>query len=268
MAENGENGENAPLAEGSRAGSAEALLAPERSRRGSNSYALKVAGLTTLACVLLASQAFMGYMVFDQRQQIHALQRNADRMNRQLQAPRVTPIKMPEPMNDFHLMDKLWDGDSAVPEPKAPVEEEKKQSVAASVGVDEMMSLMEENFALPTFNDTILGNLQSLKRQMNQSNWKSFESWMGNWILFEMAQYKALPPTAPPTKTKCQIQAEAESQRSLFRPVCDEQGRYRATQCWPVVGMCWCVDVHSGAAIAGTTTRGRYLECGKGRFGA
>ncbi|XP_054648489.1 H-2 class II histocompatibility antigen gamma chain-like isoform X2 [Dunckerocampus dactyliophorus] len=265
-----ENGENAPLAGGSRAGSADPLVGPERSRGGSNSRALKVAGLTTLACMLVASQVFVVYMVFDQRQQIHSLQKNADKMNRQLQAPQAAPIKMLEPMNRFHLMDVLLDAGSAAPEPKpkAPVKEE-KPSVQTSIGVEEMMSLMEENFELPNFNDTILGNLQSLKRQMNQSNWKSFESWMGNWILFEMAQDKSVPPNASAIKTKCQMQAEARGrQLSLFHPVCDEQGRYQATQCWHSVGMCWCVDVQSGVAITGTATRDRYLECGKDRFEA
>lgn len=52
--------------------------------RGSNSRALKIAGLTTLACLLLASQVFTAYMVFDQKQQIHNLQKNSERMGKQL----------------------------------------------------------------------------------------------------------------------------------------------------------------------------------------
>lgn len=52
--------------------------------RGSNSRALKIAILTTLACLLLASQVFTAYMVFDQKQQIHTLQRNSERMRKQL----------------------------------------------------------------------------------------------------------------------------------------------------------------------------------------
>lgn len=48
--------------------------------RGSNSRALKVAGLTTLACLLLASQVFTAYMVFGQKQQISQLQSKSDNM--------------------------------------------------------------------------------------------------------------------------------------------------------------------------------------------
>lgn len=54
------------------------------SLRGSNSRALKVAGLTTLACLLLASQVFTAYMVFGQNQQIKDLQSKNDNVKRQL----------------------------------------------------------------------------------------------------------------------------------------------------------------------------------------
>lgn len=52
--------------------------------RSSNSRALKVAGLTTLACLLLGSQVFTAYMVFGQRQQIRELQGNNQRISNQL----------------------------------------------------------------------------------------------------------------------------------------------------------------------------------------
>lgn len=54
------------------------------SLRSSNKRALTVAGLTTLACLLLASQVFTAYMVFNQKQQIHSLQKNSERMGKQL----------------------------------------------------------------------------------------------------------------------------------------------------------------------------------------
>lgn len=50
--------------------------------RGSNSRAFKVAGLTTLACLLLGSQVFTAYMVFGQRQQIQDLKGNNERMSK------------------------------------------------------------------------------------------------------------------------------------------------------------------------------------------
>ncbi|XP_061542143.1 CD74 molecule, major histocompatibility complex, class II invariant chain a [Phycodurus eques] len=182
-----EIGENAPL---ERAGSADNLIRVERSRRGSNSYALKVAGLTMLACLLLASQVFVAYMVFDQKQQIQILQKNSDNLNRQLHAAQVATIKMREPMNSFPRIHAFVDFDSVATE--APVKQEKKRD---SVGMDEMIGLMEENFEMPKFNDTILANLQSLKKQLNETEWKGFESWLRNWLIFHMSQQMPITAT-------------------------------------------------------------------------
>ena len=60
------------------------FLFPLTSIRSSNSRAFKVAGLTTLACLLLASQVFTAYMVFGQKQQINSLQRDSDKMAKRL----------------------------------------------------------------------------------------------------------------------------------------------------------------------------------------
>ncbi|XP_077388798.1 CD74 molecule, major histocompatibility complex, class II invariant chain a [Festucalex cinctus] len=186
-----EAGENARLA---RTGSAEPLVGGASSRRGSTGYAVKVAGLTTLACLLLASQVFVAFMVFDQRQQIQTLQKDSDKLTRQIHAAQVAPIKMREPLNHFPMMEALFDLDS--PATKAPVKQEEKNR--DYVGVDEMIGLMEENFKMPKFNDTMLANLKGLKQQLSHSNWKSFESWLRNWIMFQMAQENPATPKANP----------------------------------------------------------------------
>ncbi|KAM9832838.1 H-2 class II histocompatibility antigen gamma chain-like isoform X2 [Syngnathus typhle] len=243
-------GENTPM---QRTDSAEPLVGGARYRGRPTGYALKVASLTILACLLVASQVFVAIMVFSQKQQIHTLQKDFDGLSRQLHAAQVAPFKLRQPMNHFPQMQAFADLDSVAT--KAPVKEEKKME---SIGVDEMLGLMEENFEMPKFNDTVLGNLKSLKKQLNQSNWKSFESWLRNWIIFHMSQQKPPTPTGSSTKTKCQIRAEVKSsQLDPFRPVCDLKGRYEAIQCWHVIGVCWCVDVDSGAAIEGTFTKGR-----------
>ncbi|XP_077433924.1 H-2 class II histocompatibility antigen gamma chain-like [Vanacampus margaritifer] len=182
-----EAGENARL---ERTGSAEPLVGGARPRSGSSGYALKVAGLTTLACLLLASQVFVAFMVFDQRQQIQTLQKDSDKLTKQLHAPQVVPIKMHEPMNRFPVMHALFDLESRATE--APVKQEEKNR--DYVGVDEMIGLMEENVEMPKFNDTLLANLKGLKQQLSPSNWKSFESWLRNWIMFHMSQENPATP--------------------------------------------------------------------------
>uniref|UniRef100_A0AAQ6IN15 Thyroglobulin type-1 domain-containing protein n=1 Tax=Anabas testudineus TaxID=64144 RepID=A0AAQ6IN15_ANATE len=283
--------EDAPLARGSVAGSEEALVMPVAPRGGSNSRALKVAGLTTLAVMLLASQVFTAYVVFNQKQQIHTLQKNSERMDKQLtrSSQAVAPMRMHMPMNSLPLLaDFTSDEDSK--KSKTPltklqdtavvsVEKQLKDlmevcctqrtvcpHVADAVCVANLWSYLEQDFELPHFNETFLANLKSLKQQINESEWKSFESWMRYWLIFQMAQQKPVTPTSEPVyevKTKCQLEATAGYRKiGSYKPQCDEQGRYLPMQCWSATGYCWCVD-QDGKVIEGTEMRGR-PDCQRG----
>nr|QIM55159.1 H-2 class II histocompatibility antigen gamma chain [Lateolabrax japonicus] len=256
--------DDAPMARGSLAGSEDALILPGAARGGSNSRAFKVAGLTTLACLLLASQVFTAYMVFNQKQQIHSLQKNSERLGKQLtrSSQAVAPMRMQMPMNSLPmLMDFTSDDDSKTT--KTPLT--KLQDTVISVE-KQLKDLMQDS-QLPQFNETFLANLHSLKQQMNESEWKSFESWMRYWLIFQMAQQKPTPPVAEPAstiRTKCQVEAAPGiSKIGSYKPQCDEQGRYKPMQCWHATGYCWCVD-QTGTPIPGTTMRGRPVCQGRG----
>ncbi|XP_047441670.1 CD74 molecule, major histocompatibility complex, class II invariant chain a [Mugil cephalus] len=250
--------EEVPRARGSLTGSEQALLGPTI-RGGSNSRALKIAGLTTLACLLLASQVFTAYMVFNQKQQIHTLQKNSERMSKQVTRSSQgagAPMRMAMPMKTLPLlMDFNPDEDS-----KKPTEE------TAVVSVEKQLMELMQDSSMPHFNETFLDNLQSLKQQINESDWKKFESWMRYWLIFQLAQQKPpAPPTqsAPLIKTKCQMEAApGGSKIGSYKPQCDEQGRYKPMQCWHATGFCWCVD-ESGNPIEGTSIRGR-PDCHRG----
>ncbi|KAI3351788.1 hypothetical protein L3Q82_020631, partial [Scortum barcoo] len=300
--------EDAPLARGSLAGSEEALVLPAGPRGSSNSRAFKIAGLTTLACLLLASQVFTAYMVFNQKQQIHTLQKNTERMGKQLSRPAkgkrrhssrndqrekgkgpssqlmsnslcqtggrerrnveaeggtVAPMRMHMPMNSLPLlMDFTADVDAKTP--KTPMT---KLQDTAVVSVEKQLKELMQDAQLPQFNETFMANLQSLKQQINESDWKTFETWMRYWLIFQMAQEKPVPPTANPAsliKTKCQVEASGFSKIGAYLPQCDEQGNYKPMQCWHATGYCWCVD-EDGKTIDGTTMRGR-PDCQRGLF--
>lgn len=262
-----EPSENDSLARGSLAGSEEVLVVPGEPRRGSNSRAFKVAGLTTLACLLLASQVFTAYMVFNQKQQIHTIQKSNEKLGKQLTRSSQAPMRMALPSRNMMLMDVALDED--LEKPKTPMT---KLQNTAVVSVEKQLTDLMQDFELPHFNETFLANLQSLKKQMNESEWKSLESWMRNWLIFQMAQQTPPPPkaasTAPPTassvKTKCQLEATpGGSKIGDYRAQCDEQGNYMPMQCWHSTGFCWCVD-ESGTAIEGTSMRGR-PDCQRGR---
>uniref|UniRef100_A0A3Q3L9S2 CD74 molecule, major histocompatibility complex, class II invariant chain a n=1 Tax=Mastacembelus armatus TaxID=205130 RepID=A0A3Q3L9S2_9TELE len=235
------------------------------SLRGSNSRALKVAGLVTLACLLLASQVFTAYMVFNQKQQIHTLQKNSDRMSKQLtrSSKAVAPVRMAMPMNSLPLlMDFTSDEDSK--SSKTPLTKLQDNAVVSVEG--QLKDLMKE-FQLPEFNETFSANVQRLKQQLNDTEWISFETWMRYWLIFQMAQEKPATPTpqtATMIKTKCQLEAAPGSSKvGTYKPQCDEQGRYLPMQCWHATGFCWCVDEY-GKVIEGTQMRG-HPDCQRGR---
>ncbi|XP_003970400.1 CD74 molecule, major histocompatibility complex, class II invariant chain a isoform X2 [Takifugu rubripes] len=244
---------DAPLARGSVAGSEDALILRTRPEGGSNRRALKVAGLTTLACLLLGSQVFTAYMVFGQNQQIKALQSKNENMNRQLTRSNQAPVRVQMPMKSLPMM-RAYDPDSD-PKPVAPKAVEKKTVVSVETQVKDLL----QDFKLPLFNSTFIPNLLALKQQMNETVWEEFESWMQFWLIFQMAQEKAplLTATTAPAKTKCQEEAAAAPHKlGAHKPQCDEQGQYKPIQCWHAVGFCWCVD-STGAPIQGTAVRGR-----------
>ncbi|XP_042349653.1 CD74 molecule, major histocompatibility complex, class II invariant chain a [Plectropomus leopardus] len=243
--------EEAPLATGSLAGSEEVLVPPATTRGGSNSRAFKIAGLTTLACLLLASQVFTAYMVFNQKQQIHSLQRNSEKLGKQLtrSSHAAAPMRMQMPMSSLPLMmDFTADTDTKTPLTKV------KETV---VSVETQLKDLMQDSQLPQFNETFLANLLSMKQHVNESDWKSFESWMRYWLIFQMAQQKPAPPTTSAPLTKCQTEAQTGfSKIGDYKPQCDEQGRYKPRQCWHSTGYCWCVD-EFGTLIEGTRIRGR-----------
>uniref|UniRef100_H3D9Q2 CD74 molecule, major histocompatibility complex, class II invariant chain a n=1 Tax=Tetraodon nigroviridis TaxID=99883 RepID=H3D9Q2_TETNG len=245
--------EDAPLARGSVAGSEEGLILRARPAGGSNSHALKVAGLTTLVCLLLGSQVFTAYMVFGQRQQIRELQGNNKRISNQLtrSSQAVAPVRMQVPMRSLPMM-RAFDPDTDTPiMPKAAVQE-------TVVSVETQVKDLLQNFTLPAFNSTFASNLLALKSQMDQTTWQKLESWMQSWLIFQMAQEKPPTITATPAPVMTKCQKEAASVKHLLgtrKPQCDELGQYTPIQCWPAVGMCWCVD-SSGTAVPGTAVRG------------
>ncbi|KAM9377103.1 CD74 molecule, major histocompatibility complex, class II invariant chain a isoform 3-T3 [Pholidichthys leucotaenia] len=269
-----EHPEDSPLATGSLAGSEEALVAPALRTRGSNSRALKVAGLTTLVCLLVASQVFTAYMVFNQKEQLHTLQKNNEKLGRQMSRSSHAPMRMAMPMSNLPLlMDFTTDEDSKTPKkPKTSETPPTKPQTTTVVSVEkQVMDLLQQTSELPQFNETFLGNLMKLKEHINESQWESLNDWMRNWFFFEMIKPKqassppAPQPTAAEIKTKCQLEASTEERKlGVFKPQCDEQGRYLSRQCWHATGYCWCVDA-SGNPIEGTKMRGK-PDCSHGPY--
>uniref|UniRef100_A0A8B9KD39 Thyroglobulin type-1 domain-containing protein n=2 Tax=Astyanax mexicanus TaxID=7994 RepID=A0A8B9KD39_ASTMX len=92
-------------------------------RGGSNKQALKVAGLTVLAAVLIAGQAFTAYMMYSQKDRLNSLESHSARLEELGRRATVvrSPMKMALPMNSLPLfLDESTTGDkkASTPAPK------------------------------------------------------------------------------------------------------------------------------------------------------
>uniref|UniRef100_W5LIY9 Small ribosomal subunit protein uS11 n=1 Tax=Astyanax mexicanus TaxID=7994 RepID=W5LIY9_ASTMX len=90
---------------------------------GSNKQALKVAGLTVLAAVLIAGQAFTAYMMYSQKDRLNSLESHSARLEELGRRATVvrSPMKMALPMNSLPLfLDESTTGDkkASTPAPK------------------------------------------------------------------------------------------------------------------------------------------------------
>uniref|UniRef100_A0A8C1HE86 CD74 molecule, major histocompatibility complex, class II invariant chain b n=1 Tax=Cyprinus carpio carpio TaxID=630221 RepID=A0A8C1HE86_CYPCA len=73
-------------------------------QRRSNNQALKVAGVTLLAGILIAGQAFTAYMAYSQKQQLSTLERRSDRLQEiNRKSVMRAPLQMHLPMSSLAL---------------------------------------------------------------------------------------------------------------------------------------------------------------------
>uniref|UniRef100_A0A674H9A8 CD74 molecule n=1 Tax=Taeniopygia guttata TaxID=59729 RepID=A0A674H9A8_TAEGU len=174
--------------------------------------------------------------------------RDAKPVNKMKMAKANTPLVMsalhPAPFEDFSA--------------KAPASNKTEDLVK------HVLLQADPSKMFPELKDNLMDNLKRLRSTMTHVDWKSFESWMHKWLLFEMAKNpqsedrKAVP--AAKVLTKCQ--AEATFGTDLvghFRPQCDENGDYLPKQCNFTTGFCWCC-YKNGTKIKDTDTREK-LEC-------
>ncbi|XP_010127473.1 PREDICTED: HLA class II histocompatibility antigen gamma chain, partial [Chlamydotis macqueenii] len=220
--------------------------------------------LSILVALLIAGQAVTIYFVYQQSGQISKLTKTSQTL--QLEAlqwklpARARPAnKMKMTMVNRPLAVKVL--------PLAPSVGNMDTAPASNKTEDQVKHLLlqaDPRKMFPELKDNLMDNLKRLKKTMNDADWKSFESWMHKWLLFEMAKNpkpddsKAIP--AEKVQTKCQAEANARGVRpGHFHPQCDENGDYQPKQCNASTGYCWC-SYRNGTKIEGTDTR-EELDC-------
>ncbi|XP_017340443.1 CD74 molecule, major histocompatibility complex, class II invariant chain a isoform X1 [Ictalurus punctatus] len=219
-----------------RASSSETVTEP---RRSPNGKALKVAGLTVLACLLLAGQAFTAYYVVGQKDHLQALEQGQDTLKKELtRMLTVAPKMMNTPMSKMPLMRAF---DEASPKQRVPLTRLQSSSFPSQ----------KEGSGLVDEGPRVIAQSKRMVAAMNHMPLYSLQK------LEEEEKTSALPAFV--LESKCKIEA-GQVKPGFFEPQCDEEGHFKPKQCWHSTGYCWCVD-KNGKEIPGTLTRGP-LECG------
>lgn len=203
----------------------------------SNGKALKVAGLTVLACLLLAGQALTAYLVWGQKEHISALTTGQEKLKTELtrKMSASPPKAMHLPMNSMPLLKDFSDESSdQTSSKKSSVPLTKLQPIFTNQregsGQQDASKMMAKRMQLPMRSLPLLVDVDE--------------------------EAKSSPESAVEVQSKCQLESQRQVRPGYFKPQCDEQGNYLPMQCWHSTGYCWCVD-KDGAEIPDTRMRGR-----------
>ncbi|NXC68492.1 HG2A protein, partial [Anhinga anhinga] len=142
--------------------------------------------LSILVALLIAGQAVTIYFVYQQSGQISKLTKTSqtlqlEALQRKLPAS-AKPVKKMTMVNMPMAMRVL---------PLAPPEGNMDTAPASNKTEDQVKHLLlqgDPGKFFPTLKDNLMGNLKKMKNTMTDVDWKSFESWMHKWLLFEMAK--------------------------------------------------------------------------------
>ncbi|XP_042626556.1 H-2 class II histocompatibility antigen gamma chain [Cyprinus carpio] len=207
---------------------------------GSNGKALKVTGLTVLACLLLAGQALTAYLVWGQKEHISALTTGQEKLKTELtrKMSGAPPKAMHLPMKSMPLLKDFSDDSSDQTSKKSSVPLTKLQPIFTNQkegsGQLDASRLMPKQMQLP---------MRSLPLLMDTDD-----------------DVKRTPQSPVEVQSKCQLESQKQMKPGFYKPQCDEQGNYLPMQCWHSTGYCWCVD-KNGNEIPGTSVRGRRPDC-------
>ncbi|XP_030359412.1 HLA class II histocompatibility antigen gamma chain isoform X4 [Strigops habroptila] len=167
--------------------------------------------LSVLVALLIAGQAVTIYFVYQQSGQISKLTKTSqtlqlEALQRKLPASARPVNKMKMAMVNSPMVMKVL--------PLVPSVGNVALAPASNRTEDQVKHLLlaDPRKTFPDLKDNMMNNLKRLKSTMTDADWKSFESWMHKWLLFEMAknpkpeeEHKAVPATkdaataAPPT---------------------------------------------------------------------
>ncbi|NWV56344.1 HG2A protein, partial [Daphoenositta chrysoptera] len=142
--------------------------------------------LSILVALLIAGQAVTIYFVYQQSGQISKLTKTSQKL--QLEALQrklptsVKPLKTMAMANTPLVMSALHPAHFEDISVKGPVSNKTEDQVK------HLLLQADPSKMFPELKNNLMDNLKSLRSTMTHADWKSFESWMHKWLLFEMAK--------------------------------------------------------------------------------
>ncbi|XP_025903429.1 HLA class II histocompatibility antigen gamma chain isoform X2 [Nothoprocta perdicaria] len=150
-----------------------------------------LSALSILVALLIVGQAVTVYFVYQQGGQIDKLTKTSQTL--QLQAlqnkmpsnakpvskMRMAMVNMPLAMRSLPL---------SPPSDRMPMDIMGPVSNKTEDQVKHLLLQADPQKMFPELKDNLLDNLKHLKKSMTDVDWKSFESWMHKWLLFELAK--------------------------------------------------------------------------------
>ncbi|XP_077922868.1 HLA class II histocompatibility antigen gamma chain isoform X1 [Halichoerus grypus] len=230
--------------------------APESSRCSRGAV---YTGFSVLVALLLAGQAATAYFLYQQQGRLDKLTVTSQKL--QLESLRMKLPKSPKPLNKMRVAAPMMM--QALPMPgllQGPMQNATKYG---NMTQDHVMHMLLETDPLkvyPKLKGNFPENLKHLKNTMGPLDWKVFESWIYQWLLFEMSknslENKPEVPLRVPTKCQEEVSRIPAVHPGTFRPQCDENGHYKPLQCYGSTGYCWCV-FPDGTEVPHTRSHGR-----------
>ncbi|XP_041869866.1 HLA class II histocompatibility antigen gamma chain-like isoform X2 [Corvus kubaryi] len=175
--------------------------------------------LSILVALLIAGQAVTIYFVYQQSGQISKLTKTSQHL--QLEA---LQRKLPAGAKPVKTMNMAMANPPMVMRVMrpAPFEDLPVKGPVSNKTEDQVKHLLlqaDPSKMFPELNNNLMDNLKRLRSTMTYADWKSFESWMHKWLLFEMAKNpksedrKAIPAekgTAAPSAAAATATVEPE----------------------------------------------------------
>ncbi|XP_058917522.1 HLA class II histocompatibility antigen gamma chain isoform X3 [Kogia breviceps] len=216
-------------------------------------------GFSVLVALLLAGQATTAYFLYRQQGRLDKL--TVTSQNLQLESLRMKLPKPAKPLSKMRLATPMLM--QALPmEGPEPMKNVTKYGNMTQDHVMQLLLKADPLKVYPQLKGSFPENLKHLKDTMDGMDWKLFENWMHQWLLFEMSKIslEEKPLEVPPkVLTKCQKEVSRipDIHPGTFRPKCDENGNYMPLQCYGSIGYCWCV-FPNGTEVPHTRSRGHH----------